>query len=86
MFGYAYNVALIGFSLKAIEETCERLVRVTERIGLSINDDIGKIMVLKMKTAINPPKKYVEGKYVFQCVYSFKYLGSIVNEWMYEDR
>lgn len=85
VLGYADDVALIGMSLKTIKEASEKFQREAARMGLSINESKTKLMVLRKKTPINPPKQYVVGQYTFECVSSFKYLGSMVNDRMDEE-
>lgn len=85
LLGYADDVAIVGTSIRTIEEACERLAKESEKMGLSINEEKTKIMVLRRKQSLNPTKQYKIGQFTFECVSSFKYLGSIINDRLDED-
>ncbi|XP_066908291.1 uncharacterized protein [Halyomorpha halys] len=80
VLAYADDVVIIGRSLQSIRTAFKAMDVEAKRMGLHINKEKTKIMLLGKKPQYQRQSRLVMGPYNFELVRSFSYLGSIINE------
>ena len=76
LLAYADDVNILGGSLHTVKETAEALVVATEEIGLGVNADKTKCMVMSREQAVGLRHNMGIDTRSFEMVEEFKYLGT----------
>jgi hypothetical protein len=77
MLAYADGVVILGNTRQKVENTVEKLIASSRKMGLTINETKTKYMLMTRHT---PAKNYlIVGPYTFEQVDDFKYLGVNIN-------
>jgi len=76
---HADDIVIIGRSLASMKEDFQLLEETSKGMGLVINEGKTKYMVTANTQDCNKPHAIETGRYNFERVDSFTYLGSLVN-------
>jgi hypothetical protein len=78
---YADDIVLSGRSVNYLKETSEELKQGAKKVGLEINQDKTKYMIMtKNKDKWQRVQDFTSGEVSCERVNTFKYLGSVLNE------
>lgn len=77
LYAYAENIVILGDSQTEVEESTKKLIKSSKIMGLNINEDKTKYMVMSRRPRILQNIS-VDG-YIFEQVEDFKYLGDNLN-------
>ncbi|XP_066901845.1 uncharacterized protein [Halyomorpha halys] len=80
VLAYAQDVVINSRSLQSIRTAFEAIDVEAKRMGLHINEEKTKIMLLGKKPLDQRMSRLEMGSFNFEVVRSFSYLGSIINE------
>jgi len=75
---YADDTIIIGRSLESMKEAFQLIEKATEEVGLVLNKGKTKYIVAANTQNWNKPHAMEKGRYNFERVDSFTYLGSVV--------
>jgi len=79
VMAYADDIVIIDRSLASMKEDFQLLEEASEGVGLVINEGKTKYMVTANTQDCSKPHAIETGRYNFERVVSFTYLGSLVN-------
>jgi hypothetical protein len=78
---YADDTVLLGRSVNYLKETLEELKQGAKKVGLEINQDKTKYMIMsRNKDKWQKVQDFTSGEVSYERVDTFKYLGSVLNE------
>jgi hypothetical protein len=78
---YADDIVLLGRSVNHLRETLEELKQGAKKVGLEINEDKTKYMIVtRNKDKWQRVQEFTSGEVSYERVDTFKYLESILNE------
>jgi hypothetical protein len=79
---YANVVNLLGYNLNTIKENTETLIHASKEVGLEINVEKTKYMLLSRHQNVGQNRDIKIAKRSFENVSQFKYLGTTVTKKM----
>jgi len=78
ILAYANDIIILGYTKNEIRSTTESLINSSKKMGLSINEDKTKYLIMS-RNVVNKSNLRV-GPYCFEQVDNFKYLGVNIND------
>lgn len=78
LLAYANDLVILGTSINEIKTSAEKLFKVSQNMGLIVNEAKTKYMVLSRK--VSPKNNLKVHGYSFEQVKEFNYLGVNINE------
>lgn len=77
LLAYADDIVILGDSQNEVEASINKLIKCSKRMGLIINENKTKYMIMSRRSRIL--QNLAVGEYTFEQVEDFKYLGVNLN-------
>jgi hypothetical protein len=77
LLAYADDIVILGGSQTEVEESTNKLIKFSKRMGLNINENKIKYMIMSRRPGIL--QNLIVDGYTFEQVEDFKYLGINLN-------